>query len=130
VAALFLVRQGTIQGLQGRGNALDSLPIDVILIPERSESMLSQAVASARSIKIVPETDIDLRLLRALGRDQICEAAIFPIVLKQRVVNLLYVDNGAYPIALTTYSALQTLVECASSAYTDLIKKRKEAQTT
>jgi len=126
VAALFLVRQSTIQGLQGRGNALDSQPIDVILIPEQSESMLSRAVASAQSIRLVPEAEIDFRLLRALGRDQVCEAAIFPVVLKQRVVNLLYVDNGAYPIALSTFSALQTLVECASSAYTNLIKKRKE----
>jgi hypothetical protein len=126
VAALFLVRQGTIQGLQGRGNALDSQPIDVILIPEHSESMLSRVVASTQSTRVVPETDIDIRLLRALGRDQVCEAAILPVVLKQRVVNPIYVDNGAYPIAQTTLSALETLTECVSSAYTNLIKRRKE----
>ncbi len=97
-----------------------------ILLPERSESMLSRVVASTQSMRVVPEKDIVLRLLRALGRDQVCEAAIFPVVIKQRVVNLLDVDNGVYPIAQTTFSALQTLVECTSSAYTNLIKRQKE----
>ena len=52
---------------------------------------------------------------------------MLPIALRGRVVNLLYVDAGAKPIAETAIGALHALTLCVARAYERLILTRKQS---
>ena len=74
-----------------------------------------------------PEGGIDARLLASLGRSHIGELLVLPIVIRSRVVNLLYCDNGNSPFGETSIAALGALADRAAVAYERLILERKRA---
>ena len=62
-----------------------------------------------------------------MGRDEIQEFAVLPICIGERVVNLLYVDNGSEPLAKTSLAALRVLCTAVGRVYERLILKRKRS---
>jgi hypothetical protein len=50
---------------------------------------------------------------------------VHPIAIRARVINLLYADNGAEPLAETSVAALAALCGCVARAYERLILERK-----
>ena len=68
---------------------------------------------------------IDVSVVRLLSGREPCEAAILPIRVGGRVVNLLYVDNGDDPLAASSLAALGALCDSVSAAYVRLISDRR-----
>jgi hypothetical protein len=126
-AALLVVHRGMVMGLLGAGGDLER-HIEAVLVPIDADSVLARAAASGQPYRgAPPETALDARVLRALGRADAREIAVLPIALRGRVVNLLYVDAGASPIAETAIGALHALTLCVARAYERLILSRKKA---
>ena len=77
-----------------------------------------------------PEGGIDGRLLETLGRAHIQDLLVQPISIRDRVVNLLYCDNGSSAFGETSIAALGALGVCAARAYERLILDRKRERQT
>jgi hypothetical protein len=55
------------------------------------------------------------------------EIAVFPILIRGQVVNLLYTDGGSNALGDTRFAALDALAALVSRAYERLIYERKSA---
>lgn len=127
-AALFVVHQGIVRGVRGVGATLDGHPIDGIVFPLSCESVITIPAASGEIFRgPANEREYDARLLEALGRVGVGEVAVFPVKIRERVVNVLYVDNGPRRIAITAFAALAALAEGIAAAYERLIFDRKRS---
>ena len=62
--------------------------------------------------------------MRVIGGRAPLEAAILPIAIDGRAVQLLYVDNGPDPLAPSSLAALGALCDTISSAYRRLISEK------
>jgi hypothetical protein len=123
--ALFSVHQGTIQGMHAIDGGRE-VAIDGVLVPLHAESMLAETALRAESVRVQPRMQpIDARIVALLGEQDVAEAAIFPILIKQRVINLLYADNAVDALATTSFAALSALALHMSRAYEHLILRRK-----
>ena len=108
-----------------RGPDLDER-IDGILVPQDGDSMLCDVVENQKPVRgVPPQSGLDARLLRAMGRSDSRELLIIPIVIRGRVVNLLYIDNGRSTVGITQISALRALGLLIASAYERIILERK-----
>jgi hypothetical protein len=121
-AAIFSVRDGLIQGvLAARGSA--SAPIDGLTISAAEPSMLATAARGAVFHGTPAREGIDAIVARRVGGVDPREAAIVPVAIRGRVVQLLYVDNGPEPLSPSSLSALGLLCDGMSSAYGRLIEE-------
>jgi hypothetical protein len=123
--ALFVVRGGMVSGFRGDGEGMNE-SLDGILIPAEVDTIFSRpATARATFRGPPPEGGIDARVLGALSRKGVREALVHPIAIRDRVINLLYADNGSEPLAETSVAALAALCDCVARAYERLILERK-----
>ena len=74
-----------------------------------------------------PEDGIDAKILQNLGRGDAKEIAVFPILIRGQVVNLLYTDAGSDALGETNFAALDSLTKLVSCAYERLILNKKSA---
>jgi hypothetical protein len=120
VAAVFSVRDGMIQGvLATRGGA--SEPIDGLYVPATEPSMLATAAGGAVFHGRPGRDGIDAIVARLVGGGEPREAAIVPIAIRGRVVQLLYVDNGPEPLSPSALAALGALCDGVAAAYDRLV---------
>jgi hypothetical protein len=127
VAALFVVNQGLVAGLRGSGEGLEDR-LEGIMIPTSADSLMATPLETREPVRGgAPPGSVDQRVLRAMGRDEIQELAVLPICIGERVVNLLYVDNGSEPLAKTSLAALRVLCTAVGRVYERLILKRKRS---
>ncbi|MEE9606944.1 MAG: hypothetical protein V3U03_04335, partial [Myxococcota bacterium] len=120
-AATFTVRGGMIHGVLAASDAGER-QVDGILVPCGVDCILSGPATWGEPFRgNPPRTGLDGSLLAALGRSSAREVAIFPIQIGEKVVNLLYVDNGPNPLGETACAALATLCNCVAGAYEQLI---------
>lgn len=124
-AALFVVRGGIVSGFRGDGHAVPE-KIEGIMVPVDLRSVLTRAAASGESCRAGPEPGTDQRILRALGREGVCEVFVHPIHIQRHLVNLLYADGGPKPLAETSVVALRALGELVSRAYARIVLERKK----
>ena len=125
-AAIFVVHRGVIRGYRAAGADIAE-HIEGLLVPVASPSLLSQAVAQGIGFRgAPPEAGIDQQIFRALGRSDAVDVAILPVRIRDRVVNLLYVDNGPEVLAESSIAALSSLCECIATAYGRLILVHKQ----
>jgi hypothetical protein len=125
-SALFVVQQGTLQGLRYADRSTPPRPLAGVIVPAGAESMLTQAVAGAKPLRADPEAcAIDQHVRELLGDGRCREAALFPVTIKQRVVNVLYASNGDEPLGEIAFAALAALAERMGAAYEKLIRSRK-----
>lgn len=124
-AALFIVRAGMVVSFRGDGDGLKQR-LEGIELPVLTESIFARPAAVLAPFRGAPPEDgIDGRLLRMIDRGGVQEVLIHPIAIRGRVVNLLYADNGADPLAETSVAALAALCGCVSRAYERVILARK-----
>jgi hypothetical protein len=126
-AAVFIVRGGIISGFRGDGEAI-SEQIAGILLPTESDC----AITAPATTKVPfrgrpPEGGLDTTLLANLQRGDAREVTVFPILIRNQVVNLLYTDSGHNPLGETGYAALGALATLIARAYERLILERKSA---
>jgi len=122
VAAVFSVREGLIQGvLATRGAASEA--IDGLYVPAAEPSMLATAARGGVFHGRPARDGIDALVARLVGGGEPREAAIVPVSVRGRIVQLLYVDNGADAIPPTSLSALGALCDGVAVAYERLISE-------
>ena len=127
-AAILSVRGDAVVPLRGSGGGLEE-KLGGIELPVGVHSLfVLPALTRVPFRGAPPEGGIDARLLASLGRSHIGELLVLPIVIRSRVVNLLYCDNGSNALAETSVAALRTLCECTARAYARLILQRKRTR--
>ncbi len=123
--ALFAVHRGVIRGCGALGAGVPRRT-DGIFVPMNTDSVLAAAAREGEPFRGVPPvTSIDKELFAALGRDGVCDAVILPVRIRDRVLNLLYADNGSHPLGESSVAALAAVSDCISRAYARLILRRK-----
>jgi hypothetical protein len=125
VVAMFLVAKGIVRGFRVRGEGLDG-PLGQIEIPVATQSIFAQPVLTWQPFRGAPPSDgIDGRLLGTLGRSEAQEVLVLPVSLRDRVVSLLYADNGTAPLAETSVAALTAIAPLLTQAYEHLLLRRQ-----
>jgi hypothetical protein len=125
VVALFLVHRGMVQGVRCLDDG-ELREINGVLMPLESTSMLTHAANQFVPFRIDPrERPVDARVQQLLSPRAVNEVALFPVVMKQRTVNLLYASHGSEPLGAVAFGALSVLAEQMGAAYGQLILNRK-----
>ena len=123
--ALFAVHRGVIRGCGALGAGVPR-NTDGLFVPMSTDSVLARAAREGEPFRGAPATTgIDKELFAALGRNGVCDAVSLPVRLRDRVLNLLYADNGSHPLGESSVAALAALSDCISRAYARLILLRK-----
>jgi hypothetical protein len=126
VAALFLVRDGMIQGVRAAGSVRTEW-IDAIYLPITADGMLGRPATYGLAFHGRPAAEgIDAIAARALSGNAPAQVAVLPIGVQGRIVNLLYVDNGAHVLPATSLAALGALCDGVSAAYERLITEKRK----
>ncbi len=126
-AAIFIVRGGIISGFRGDGVAI-SEQIAGILLPTESDCEITAPATTKNTFRGRPsEGGLNATLLASLQRTDAREVTVFPILIRNQVVNLLYTDSGQNPLGETGFAALSALADLISRAYERLILERKAA---
>jgi hypothetical protein len=123
IAAVFDVRDQMIQGLLAAGDAAGER-IEGIYVPASQPGILGAATRGAVFYGRPPRDGIDGTVVRVVSGREPLEAAVMPIAIDGRVVQLLYVDNGAEPLAPSSLAALGALCDTVSTAYRRLISEQ------
>ena len=127
-SALFVVRgedvslfRTSIAAAQSEGD---------LSVPVRSPSVFSHPAQTGLPFRgQAPRDGIDGRVLEGLGRADVQEILVHPIVIRDRVVNVLFADNGPEPFGETSIGALTALCHTLSGAYERLIAEQKQARS-
>jgi hypothetical protein len=124
--ALFVVQRGEVQGLRcvhrGAPRAIDGV------LPLEPPCMLIDAANAGEPIRVDPRARTsDQRIVQLVGDVETGEAGLFPVAVKQRVVNVLYASNGGEPLGAIAFAALGALAQQIGAAYEQLILIRKAA---
>jgi hypothetical protein len=76
---------------------------------------------------MAPDDGIDATILSSLGRGDVKEVAVFPILIRGEAVNLLYTDGGRDVIGKTSFAALGALAALVSHTYEKLIFEKESS---
>jgi hypothetical protein len=94
-AVLLTVHRGALSGWEGLGPELDRGSIRRLRLPLGVPGVFDTVVRSrAHFLGPLQKTEANLRFLRALGGGVPRNAFVVPILALERVVNVLYADNG------------------------------------
>jgi hypothetical protein len=127
---VFLVRDGNALGWHGRvAGSRPLTPIDQISLPLGPASAFQIAHDGMRVYHGPVPTPVhptENRLWEALGTPPPLDVLVAPILVKQRVVNLVYAHGAdGSPLPDTDAAELAELAVRASDAYVRLIKKSR-----
>ena len=126
-AALFIVRGGVVSGFRGDGDCI-SEEISGILLAAEFDSFLTAPLTTRVALRgMAPDDGIDATILSSLGRGDVKEVAVFPILIRDEVVNLLYTDGGRDVLGKTSFAALGALATLVSHTYEQLIVEKESA---
>ncbi len=121
----FIVREPWVLGWSGVGEGMDRSLAAGLRVPLDQPSVF-QTVARDKTVfvgRFGPEEE-NQRFLKALGKRPNTNAALFPLAVKSRVVNLIYGDNGAAGNVRPNLGDLMILIQRAPRAYLRIIRKR------
>jgi type II secretion system (T2SS) protein E len=129
-AAFFVVHQGMVQALRGKGETLEGRELDGILLSVGVDNVVTTVASKGEPFRgHPPGTEQNAVLLHALARESVREVAVFPVRIRNRIVNVIYTDNGADEIPATAFGALSALADFTGAAYERLILERKKMST-
>jgi hypothetical protein len=135
VLLAFLVRDANALGWRGRIDTARGLsgPLESLSLPLGGASVLQVAHDTLRPFRGPPPAagrPIEQTLWSAIGADPPREMLVTPIIVKQRVVNLIYAHPPAgEPLPDTAGDELCELAVRASTAYVRLIRQSKHTLT-
>ncbi len=122
-AALFVVHRDMILGFHAEGLERG---VEGIMFPAGADSVFARPAITSEAYRgAPPRGGLDARILRALGRADVNELVVLPVAIRDRVVNVLYADNGDQPLLETAVAALEAVGTCVSKAYERIIHYRK-----
>jgi hypothetical protein len=121
----FIVRQPWLLGWAGAGEGMDQSLAESMRIPLDQPSVF-QASTRDRTIFIgrLGSQEENLRFLKTVAKRPNTNAAVFPIAVRGRVVNLVFGDSGASGNVKADLSELLVIVQQASRAYLRIIRRR------
>jgi hypothetical protein len=121
----FIVREPWVLGWSGLGEGMDRSLASSLRIPLDQPSVF-QRVARDKTVffgRFGPEEESQ-RFLRLIAKRPTSNAALFPVVVKGRVVNLVYGDSGASGNLRADLGGLMVLLQKVPRAYLRIIRKR------
>jgi hypothetical protein len=121
----FIVREPWVLGWSGAGEGMDRTLATSLRIPLDAPSVF-QTVTRGKTLfigRFGPEEE-NQRFLKALGKRPGTNAAVFPVMLRGRVVNLMYGDNGAAGNVKADLGELLVLIQRIPRAYLKIIRTR------
>ena len=121
----FIVREPWVLGWSGLGEGMDRTLASSLRIPLDQPSVF-RGVSRDKTVFIgrFPPEEENQRFLKTLGKRANTNAALLPVALKGRVVNLIYGDNGASGQVKPDLGDLIVLVQKIPRAYLRIIRKR------
>jgi hypothetical protein len=121
----FIVREPWCMGWHGAGETMDRALAASLKIPLDQPSVF-QAVARNRTVFIgrLGVGEENQRFLRALAKRSSTNAALLPIAVRSRVVNLIYGDNGTAGNLRGSLGELLVLLQKVPKAYLRIIRRR------
>jgi hypothetical protein len=123
--AFFIVREPWVIGWSGAGEGMDRSLAGSLRIPLDQPSVF-KTVTRDKTVfvgRFGPDEE-NQRFLKALGKRPASNAALFPVAVKGRVVNLLYGDNGATGNVRPELGELLVLIQKVPRAYLRIIRRR------
>jgi hypothetical protein len=121
----FIVREPWVLGWGGAGEGMDRSVASSLRIPLDQPSVF-QTVTRDKTVflgRLGPEEE-NQRFLKALAKRPLTNAALLPVTVKGRVVNLVYGDSGASGNVRGDLGELIVLVQSVSRAYMRIIRRR------
>jgi len=121
----FIVREPWCLGWNGAGESMDRALAASLKIPLDQPSVF-QAVARNRTVflgRLGPGEE-NQRFLRVLAKRSSTNAALLPIAVRSRVVNLIYGDNGTAGNLKGSLGELLVLLQKVPKAYLRIIRRR------
>jgi hypothetical protein len=121
----FIVREPWVLGWSGAGEGMDKALASSLRIPLDQPSVF-RTVTRDKTVFIgrFPQDEENQRFLKVLGKRPNTNAALLPVALKGRVVNLIYGDNGASGQVKPDLGDLIVLAQKIPRAYLRIIRKR------
>jgi hypothetical protein len=121
----FIVREPWCLGWNGAGESMDRALAASLKVPLDQPSVF-QAVARDRTVFIgrLGAGEENQRFVRALAKRPGTNAALLPIAVRSRVVNLVYGDNGAAGNLKGSLGELLVLLQKVPRAYLRIIRRR------
>jgi hypothetical protein len=121
----FIVREPWVLGWSGAGEGMDRALAASLRIPLDQPSVF-RTVSRDKTVFIgrFSAEDENQRFLKALGKRPNTNAALLPMALKGRVVNLIYGDNGAGGQVKPDLGELLIQLQRVPRAYLRIIRKR------
>ena len=120
-----IVREPWMLGWSGAGEGMDRTLASSLRIPLDAPSVF-QTVTRAKTLfigRLGPQEE-NQRFAKLLGKRPGTNAAIFPVAVRGRVVNLIYGDNGAAGNVKADMGELLVLIQKVPRAYLRIIRAR------
>jgi Type II secretion system (T2SS), protein E, N-terminal domain len=129
VAALLVVRDELAFGWKGFGRGLDLDRLETLLVPIEQSPLFKGAVEDGKVHAGAPTTNsLHAHLYKVLKSPAPKHAAVAPIRIKERVVNLLYGhSDGDRALGEAELAQLTQIVESAAAGYVRLIALSKQS---
>lgn len=121
---VLVVRDGAALGFRGFAPGVDDEAIEAIVVPLSQPSSLRAAHDGKQRVVEAPSEASTQRLLRLLGVPHAAEVAVAPVVIRGRVVNLLFGAASA-KVPRAVAEALDQVAADAAAAYVRLIKSAR-----
>ena len=124
--ALFIVHGDLAEGRDAFGDGASREKVARVGVPLDLRNILATAREKRKVVRAIPSPEgLDPVLLADLARDGTTECVVFPIVVRKRVVALLFGDGGTSGIDDAGVRQVGTLVDMASGAFERVIMRRK-----
>jgi hypothetical protein len=125
-AALFSVGKDGVKGIAGRGRAFDNDRLRKLSLPVRSGTVFDTALGSRDFyFGVVPALPPNRDLYTALGGRLPASVLILPVVLKERTVALLYLDDDDERMLNPDISTMRRVALKAGLAFEILLLRNK-----
>jgi hypothetical protein len=123
---LFVVQKDRIVGWDGWGDQVAREKVKNVLLPVESLSLFTPVRSSATPFRgPVADLPANRRLFEDLGMKPPPEMALLPLLIKDRVVAVLYGDNGSAPLSILDMEQLRRQTLQAAMALEILILRTK-----
>ena len=124
--ALFIVHGDLAEGRDAFGDGASREKVARVGVPLDLRNILATAREKGKVVRAIPSPEgLDPVLMADLARDGSTECVVFPIVVRKRVVALLFGDGGTSGIDDDGVRQVGTLVNLASAAFERVIMRRK-----
>jgi len=123
---LFAVGRDAVRGISGRGRAFESDALRKLSVPVGSGTVFDSALQSRDFyFGVVPGLPANRDLYTALGGRLPSNVMLLPVLVKERMVALLYLDNESEPLPRPDIPLMRRVAAKASLAFELVLLRNK-----